>query len=249
MSQLTYAAQTDVGLKRNNNQDAFACYEPYDRALLISKGSLFIVADGMGGHAAGEVASKLAVELIRDAFKQENAYNSSFFLQTSFNNTNTEIYRRGNDIPTLNGMGTTCTAVIIKNNLAEIAHVGDSRAYRVRGLQIEQLTEDHSLVWEMMKNGLISSEEMRKHPKRSVLTQAIGYCKSVKTDFVDPPLTLISGDKLLLCSDGLNEMVTDKIIGEVVSDHEPEKACSKLVNIANSNGGIDNITLIIVKVE
>ena len=248
MYNISYAAKTDVGLKRTHNEDSFACYEP-DGGNLASKGSFFIVADGMGGHAAGEVASKLAVDLMIDAFKAEKNNDVSLFFKNIFTRTNAEIFRKARNTHKLNGMGTTCTALIIKDNRAFIAHVGDSRVYIIRAGKINQLTEDHSLVWEMMKAGIIDKDQMRQHPQRNVITRSMGFELSVETDIITPPPALMSGDKLILCSDGLNGMVSDEVIKNVVSGYEPEKACNKLVKIANLNGGSDNVTLIIVKVE
>lgn len=248
MYQISYAAKTDVGLKRTHNEDSFACYEPDDGSI-DSKGSFFVIADGMGGHAAGEVASKLTVDLMIDVFKAEENNDVSFFLKNIFIRTNAEIFRKARNTHKLNGMGTTCTAMIIKNNQAFIAHVGDSRAYIIREGKINQLTEDHSLVWEMMKAGIIDKDQIKQHPQRNVITRSMGFELSVETDIITPPLELMSGDKLILCSDGLNGMVTDEVINNVASSYKPEKACNELVKIANSNGGSDNVTLIIVKVE
>ena len=249
MYRISYAAQSDVGLKREHNEDSFTCYKPDDNSLLVSKGSLFVVADGMGGHAAGEVASKLAVDLIRKAFETANISDTGLFFRDAFREANATIYRKAGQTPTLSGMGTTCTAVIIKEGLAFIAHVGDSRVYLIREREIEQLTEDHSLVWEMMKGGILKKERMREHPQRNVITQSMGFEASVNADIINPPLELRHGDRLLLCSDGLSGMVTDEEIMEVSSLFEPEEACHKLVDMANSMGGDDNTTLIIVKVE
>lgn len=249
MYEISCAAQSDVGLKREHNEDSFICYKPDDESLLASKGCVFVVADGMGGHAAGEVASKIAVDSIREAFETTDIDDADLFFRTVFPAVNDEIYKKSRHSRTLNGMGTTCTAMIIKEGLAFIAHVGDSRVYLIRGFEIRQLTEDHSLVCEMVKRGIIKKEQMREHPQRNVITRAMGFEKSVNVDIMTPPLALKSGDRLLLCSDGLSGMVTDEEIREVSSRFEPEEACNKLIRMANSMGGDDNVTLIIVKVE
>ncbi len=226
--------KTDKGLVRKENEDAF-CIEK-DLGLLA-------IADGMGGHASGEVASKMAIEILRDSLKKEgeplpDRLNSGVKL------ANKMIYEASRSQSQLNGMGTTLTAVQLDGNRLSIAHVGDSRAYLIRGGVIEQLTDDHTIVSEQVARGMITREEAARSDMRNILSKALGIAPEVDVDMEE--LTVSEGDQLVLCSDGLSELISDdEILSEVQSSNRPDKACDELVNLANQRGGEDNITVIV----
>ncbi len=226
--------KTDKGLVRKENEDQF-CIEK-DLGLLA-------VADGMGGHASGEVASKMAVEILKDCLKKEgepfpDRLNSGVKL------ANKMIYEAAQSQPQLKGMGTTITAVQLNGNRLGIAHVGDSRIYLIRGGVIEQITDDHTIVFEQVARGLMTREEAARSEMRNILSRALGIAPEVDVDIEE--LTVSEGDKLVLCSDGLSELVSDnEMLSEVQSSKSPEKVCDELVNLANQRGGDDNITVIV----
>ena len=227
--------KTDKGLVRKENEDAF-CIEK-DLGLLA-------IADGMGGHASGEVASKMAIEILRNSLKKEgepvpDRLNSGVKL------ANKMIYEASRSQSQLNGMGTTLTAVQLDGKRLSIAHVGDSRAYLIRGGVIEQLTDDHTIVFEQMARGMIiTREEAARSDMRNILSKALGIAPEVDVDMEE--LTVSEGDQLVLCSDGLSELISDdEILAEVRSSKRPELACNELVNLANQRGGEDNLTVIV----
>ncbi len=243
--------QTDPGMKRSKNEDSFGI----DQQL-----GLFVVADGMGGHAAGEIASKMAIDVITDYVKRTVATNEPYL--TGFNS---RYSRTGNRLCSAvilanqlisdsatnrqdwQGMGTTLVAAWLPDPnvpLLSIAHVGDSRAYLLRYGELKQLTTDHSLVEEQIKSGLISKEEAASSSIRNMITRALGFRERVSADVTETELE--SGDKLLLCSDGLNTMLTDNQICAILKlTGSLENTCQQLISAANAKGGKDNITVII----
>lgn len=242
---------TDVGIKRNKNEDSFGI----DHNL-----GLFVVADGMGGHAAGEVASKMAIDVIMDYIQRTVATDEPYL--TGFNN---RFSRTGNRLSSAvilanqlisdtatnseewQGMGTTLVAAWMPDPdspVLSIAHVGDSRAYRLRFGELTQLTTDHSLVEEQIQNGLISREEAYTSSFRNMITRALGFRERVNIDIIETEME--PGDKLLLCSDGLNGMLTDEQIQIILKlTSGLEDTCEQLISAANARGGKDNITVII----
>ena len=232
---LRAAAATDVGNIRENNQDD----------LLIVEDSLFVVADGMGGHVAGEVASREAVEAMESAFATPA---SSDDLRQAVRTANGAVWKRGADNPSYRGMGTTVTAVaVVDGDQLAVANVGDSRTYLLRDDELHQLTQDHSFVQEAVRSGQLTRAQAESHPRRSQLTRALGVSDDVDVDVevVEP----LSGDRLLLCSDGLWDEVGDELIAMVLSGRkDPEDAASELVRWAKEAGGRDNITVIVVDV-
>lgn len=237
---LRAAAATDVGNIRDNNQDD----------LLIVDGSLFVVADGMGGHVAGEVASREAVEAMQAAFTSPASPSSASEddLRQAVRTANGAVWKRGADEPSYRGMGTTVTAVaVIDGDRLAVANVGDSRTYLLRDDNLHQLTDDHSFVQEAVRSGQLTRNQAESHPRRSQLTRALGVSDDVDVDVqtIDP----LSGDRLLLCSDGLWDEVGDELIAMVLSGRDdPEEAASELVRWAKEAGGRDNITVIVVDV-
>lgn len=232
---LRAAAASDVGRLRENNQDD----------LLIVDDALFVVADGMGGHVAGEVASREAVDAMRNAYAVPGSMGD---VRQAVRLANGAVWQRGDEDPSYRGMGTTVTAVaVVEGGRLAVANVGDSRTYLLRDDELVQLTKDHSFVQEAVRSGQLTRAQAESHPRRSQLTRALGVGDDVEVD-VDllEPLT---GDRLLLCSDGLWDEVGDELIARVLTNHaDPGDAASQLVMWANEAGGRDNITVIVVDV-
>ena len=222
-------AATDIGQVREGNEDSYLVVEP-----------LYAVADGMGGHRGGEVASSLALETVQGMFERREGS-----LVDQVERANRAVFDRSQNDRTVSGMGTTLTAVLVDGNRVHLVHVGDSRAYLLRGGELTQLTEDHTLVHRMVMEGEISQEEAETHPHRSILTRALGVDQSVQVDEGD--VEVAAGDRLLLCTDGLTGMVPEGQIREILVDAaDPQETVERLVGLANRAGGIDNITAVIL---
>lgn len=243
---------TDVGCRRESNEDSGRYVKPNDPELLSTKGVLVIVADGMGGHAAGEVASRMAVEVISRTYYDDVALlkaDAPIALKRAFEKANRAIYEQSRKEKTLKGMGTTCTALALQNSSAFSAHVGDSRLYLVRNGEIYQQTEDHSAVMQMVKRGLLSVEEARRHPDKNVILRAMGRHPDVEVATWEEPLSVREGDQFLLCSDGLHDLVGDGEMKQAALENDPQAACESLIALAKKRGGHDNITVGIVQVK
>jgi protein phosphatase len=224
-----HAAQTDVGREREGNEDSFLAEPP-----------LFVVADGMGGAEAGEVASRIAVDTLADVRDAEA-------LAGAVAAANTRIHRLASEDRSLTGMGTTVTAAWVGGDAVTIAHVGDSRAYRLRDGVLEQLTEDHSLVGGLVRMGSITPAEAETHPQRSVILRAVGVEEQVEVDVHDHEHA--AGDVYLLCSDGLTGMVRDEVVEETLAlDASLDAVAAMLVELANASGGHDNITAVLFRI-
>jgi len=254
---VTSAGLTDVGRKRTSNEDSFAISEQHN---------LFVVADGMGGHAAGEVASRLAVESIERHIsgsdpRKEPTYPASFRFPRDQEATlaiparrvlnairlaNQEIVRSVRKNRSHRGMGTTVVIAYLHGPRAFIGSVGDSRAYLVRDGALLQLTSDHTFVNEQVRAGTLTPQEARKHPARNILTRAVGSQEDVEADILEQELK--AGDRLLLCSDGLTTMVEDAQILETLRARtdDPAVSCRALVDLANAKGGDDNVTVVLI---
>lgn len=232
-------AESDIGRRRLNNEDAFF----HDQDL-----GLFIIADGMGGHRGGERASKIAVEITQCVFKDKRKQNLSIHdaLECAFLEAAKAVYKTSITDINLRGMGTTLSALAISDTEAAIAHIGDSRIYCFREHLLHQLTTDHSLVNEQVQAGILSVEQARTSSFRNVITRAIGHHEIIKADYFSISLNL--NDVFLLCTDGLNSMLFDCDIKDILSHLEPEQALKKLITDANLYGGEDNITAILIKV-
>lgn len=237
--------QTDVGCVREVNEDCVLFVQPGDPDVVARKGLLVLVADGMGGHSAGEVASRKAVDVISRVYYEQDGDPQSA-LKKAFNQASREIFEMSQADDSLRGMGTTCTALVLKNGSALAAHVGDSRLYLIRNGAIYAMTEDHSQVMEMVKRGLISLEQARHHPDKNVILRAIGSRAEVEVSTWDELLPAREGDRFLLCSDGLYDLVEDEEIRRAVEDGEPAAACEKLIALAKERGGHDNISVGVV---
>jgi PPM family protein phosphatase len=230
-------AESDIGRKRKRNEDA--CYHNDNLGL-------FIVADGMGGHRGGEQASKVAVSTACATYRDQKAkkFSTAFCLEQAFNKAAQKVYQDSMTNSDLRKMGTTLSALAIEKNRGYIAHIGDSRIYRVRDSQIKQLTSDHSLVNEQVQAGIMSQEEARISSLRNIITRAIGHSESICADHFS--FFIAPGDIFLLCTDGLNNMLLDSEILTIISNFPSNKAIRQLILEANRKGGEDNITVILV---
>jgi protein phosphatase len=241
-----FAALTDVGVKRSHNQDACSAQPAADATGYAAQGHVFVVADGMGGHAVGEKASAKAVRDIPFLFLKHVHDGVLPALRRAFEETNTGIYTVGQENPEFRGLGTTSTALILRPEGAWIGHVGDSRAYRIRDGIAEQLTFDHSWVWEIARRQGVDPDELGDF-KKNVIIRSLGPDPEVEVD-IEGPHPVQTGDAFLLCSDGLTGVVPPEEIGPVVTVLPPDEAARLLVNLANLRGGPDNITVLIVHV-
>ncbi len=244
---VTLGMKTDLGRVRENNEDKGDWLEPEDPKIVVSRGYLYAVADGMGGHSAGQIASELALKTLFRVYYASTEGPPDQALLQAFHTANEIVYQSARQIPGREGMGTTLVALALVGNRGWVCNVGDSRAYRLRAGQIEQLSEDHSWVAEQVRRGGLTPEEALLSPYRNVLSQAIGA-----TPKVDPflsELELKPGDHFLLCSDGLTSVVTDEEILSMVLEEAPSVACSQLIDLANERGGPDNITVLIVRID
>lgn len=225
-------AATDTGRVREHNEDSYLAAAP-----------LFAVADGMGGHQGGEVASRLALETIDELRARDDVA-----LPQAVREANRAVLDQAARDRGLTGMGTTLTALVLKGDGIDLAHVGDSRAYLLRDGELQQLTEDHTLVHRMVMEGKLTEEEAKIHPHRSILTRALGVESDVEVD--GATVQVLPGDRVLLCSDGLTSMVTDERIHEVLAtEDDPQEASAVLVRAANEAGGQDNVTVMILDFE
>jgi protein phosphatase len=227
--------RSDVGKVREGNEDSYFVEAP-----------LFAVADGMGGHVAGDVASATAVDVIKER-AADVSLDQPETLSTLLRQANRAIFQKARSDATLKGMGTTCTLVLIEGDKAEFAHVGDSRAYLFRDGELTQLTEDHTLVDRMVREGRLRREEAQHHPQRSIITRALGVDADVEVDL--KPLELSVGDRIVLNSDGLTSMIDDDRLREALaSESDPQGAADRLVDLANEAGGEDNITVVVIDI-
>ena len=235
---------TDVGQKRTVNQDfVFTSETPVGNLP-----NLFVVADGMGGHKAGDFASSYAVEVLLSTIREDENSNPVKIIRAAIETANTQLLREASDNEAMSGMGTTMVLVTIVGHYAYVANVGDSRLYLIDENKISQITKDHSLVEEMVRMGEISRDDARNHPDKNIITRALGAGRDVDVDFFDVRMT--PGDILLLCSDGLSNMVPDEDIRQVILTSETlEEAGRRLVSMANDNGGRDNIAVVLVEPE
>jgi len=248
---ISASGQTDVGQRRDHNEDSF----------LVDEGmGLFIVADGMGGHAGGGTASRLAVETIQSTVREARQREPELFgaptgledsplpdvLREAVEAACTRIFQTAQGSPDLAGMGTTVTAALVDGRTAFIAHVGDSRCYLLRGSRIYQVSEDHSLVNEQLKAGAISADEARHSRFRNIITRSVGFEQQVQVDLMG--IELEANDALLICCDGLSNLVDDAEILRAVEESPLETTPARLIELANDRGGDDNITVVVIRV-
>jgi serine/threonine protein phosphatase PrpC len=245
---LQHAEVSDIGLRRMTNQDAYAVVLAGDREAWQRSGHLFVVADGMGAHAAGELASEMAVSGIAHRYPKYQDLSPPEALHRAIQETNAEVHQRGQANVDFHNMGTTTSVLALLPQGALVAHVGDSRIYRVRGRVLEQLTFDHSLVWELREHGQFDQHsDFASVVPKNIITRSLGPNPTVQTDF-EGPFPLEVGDTFLLCSDGLTGLVPDEEIGPILASLPPAEAAQALTDLANLRGGHDNITVLVVRI-
>lgn len=240
---------SDVGCCREANQDQIKYVKPADPPVLKDKGVLAIVADGMGGHRGGEFASQMAVDIIHQRYYVQAQQDPPKSLKEAFMEANTSIYQRSVETPALSGMGTTATALVVLSNRMYLAHVGDSRLYRLRDGKLECLTEDHTMVMEMLKRGLITPEQARHHPDRYIVTRALGTHPDVEVFSPEVAIPIQNDDYYVLCTDGLHDLVADEEITSTVTMRSPQDGCGELTALAKKRGGPDNISVGILAIR
>lgn len=227
-----------IGMKRTNNEDAIYVNE---------QNHLYLVADGMGGCNAGEVASNTAISAFVEAMEQSQATEILDKMMESILDCNRKVFEKSKQKAEYTDMGTTLVAAVIENNKIFVVHVGDSRAYIFRQNNLRQITTDHSYVMELVKSGSITREEAERHPKKNIITRAVGIRDDVEADIIIEDI--LEGDKVLLCTDGLSNMVSkNEIIEILVQTYPTEEKVQKLVHLANEKGGLDNISLILIEI-
>lgn len=245
--ELSIGCKTDLGRVRENNEDKLEFYVPDDPATLASRGCIFVVCDGMGGHAAGQIASELAAKTFIDVYLHHPSTEVASGLSAAVKAANRFVLDVARAIPSRRGMGTTLSALILTQYGGFTVQVGDSRIYRLREGILEQLTHDHAWVDEAIRRGELPAEAAHDHPHKHVLTRAVGTDASVEPDIEE--LDVQPGDIFLLCSDGLTNHVPDATIEEVLSRCGPGEAAWKLVGKALFDGGSDNCTVLVVRVD
>ncbi|NIP30446.1 MAG: Stp1/IreP family PP2C-type Ser/Thr phosphatase [Candidatus Dadabacteria bacterium] len=245
MNFITYSL-SDIGKIRERNEDSFL--EKTITSQYEKKGVLLVVADGMGGHKAGDVASKTLVSIFDNCSNQAEQTNYQSFLEDLILQANQKIIDLANSNLDYNGMGTTCTAMVIADDKSYIGHVGDSRAYLVRKNEVKQLTKDHTVAEQMHQMGMITKEQAINSPRRNMLLKAVGIHHDLEVDILEP-ISILNEDIFILCSDGLIEYVDEDEIMSLATLYEPQKACEIMVSTANKRGGKDNITVQITKIN
>jgi serine/threonine protein phosphatase PrpC len=242
------ACLSDVGCQRDNNEDSYLYWEPVADDEFQQKGRLAVIADGMGGYEGGLEASRLAVETIREVYEKVVQDDPRAALFEAFAEAHRRIQSYAMRHPELHGMGTTCTALVVRGRQLYFAHVGDSRLYLVRGAQISRLTRDHSYVGRLVESGIVRAEDAEKHPQRHILTAALGAGTEVAVDGDEHGMALQDGDHLLLCTDGLWGVVTEEELETEAGKNAPADCCAALVKLALERGGPDNITVQVLRV-
>lgn len=246
---VTVAKLTHPGLVRPNNEDVVACVVPTEGGGAAARGVLALVADGMGGHAAGEVAAAIAADTILRLYSEyEREGSPDGVLRAAFAAANEAIWRRGRADPACAGMGTTCTALALHEDAAFLAHIGDSRAYLLRAGRLQQISEDHSLVAQLVRDGALTPEQATRSPQRHVILRALGIEPAAEPTVWSQGLPLRPGDVFVLCSDGLTDLIDDTTIGAIVGRLTPSEACEVLIDAALAAGGIDNVSVAVLAI-
>jgi protein phosphatase len=234
-----------VGRQRPGNEDYHGFWSPDDPAIRERLGVLLVVADGMGGSQSGEVASRMAVETVIRVVSESDGEDIPATLRHAIAEANREVHEASLEHAERNGMGTTCTAVLIRGDVAWVGHVGDSRAYLVRGGRIRQLTSDHTLVAQLVQRHEITRQQARRDPRRNIVTRSIGPQPEVDPEVFQADVPLRTGDALLLCSDGLHGYFNDSELADMISSEDPSVVVRELIAEANDRGGADNITALL----
>lgn len=239
--------RSDLGNIRLNNEDMGMYYRIADENIIREKGYLLVVADGMGGHQAGEVASRMATEILSQEYFKNGNGNIEKNLHKAFELANKKIYDMSSSNAAYHGMGTTCTALIVAEQTIYYAHVGDSRAYMFKNNSISRITEDHTYVQELVKKGEITAKEAETHPKRNILTNAMGTKPSLRIDTGKFNISFEKNDRLLLCSDGLYDYLKDEELSEILKTKTLQEAAEYMIQEAKKRGGHDNITVVLAE--
>lgn len=239
-------ALTDVGCVRTENQDRVLLVNPARGQRGSELGVLAIVADGVGGHNSGATASQLAVETFSSYYHGHGLEDPLVLLTESAERANTALFERARTDPGLQGMGTTLTVVLLREDRAYVAHVGDSRAYRIRAGCIRQISEDHTVVAELARGGVIAADEVATHPDKNLITRAVGTKFEVAVDTIAEADAVVPGDVFVLCSDGLHDLVSAEEIGAVATGVDPYHACRQLIGLARQRSGHDNISVCVL---
>ncbi len=245
-ARLLLGAKTDLGRVRENNEDKFEFYIPSDPRVLAWRGIVLAVSDGMGGHAAGQIASELALKTFIESYYASGRAPVEMALRDAVAAADRAVHLAAS-VEGREGMGCTLTAGVVRGDTLYVAHVGDSRLYLLRDGALRQLTDDHSWVGEQVRRGALTEEEAEASPFRNVITRAIGTTGSVEPDILKEEVR--AGDSLLLCSDGLSGVVRREQMEAVTAAHGPSEACAQLVRLALDGGGPDNVTVLIARVE
>ena len=243
---LDICLQTDLGVVRRNNEDRCAYRRPKDPAVAAAKGTLVIVADGMGGASAGEVASEMAIRIVPETYYR-SPKPPALALKEAVEYASSEIYRTAQSNPALRGMGTTCVAMVVILPEVFVAYVGDSRLYLLRDGKLYQLTEDHTVVFEMVRKGLLTREQARHHEDRNVLSLSMGGRAEIAASYWENPMAARAGDRFLLCSDGLHDL-GEAELQTIMAGSPARRAVPRLIEAARRKGGHDNITAALVHV-
>lgn len=242
-----YASLSDVGMRRQNNEDSLCIQVSQNEEEFLRRGHLMMVADGMGGHAVGELASQIAVETVPHTYFKSPIADPRISLQAAVTAANAAIHEKGEQNRDFQRMGTTCTVLTLSSRGAILAHVGDSRCYRIRRDRIDQLTFDHSLEWEMRRRDVKAAEKIDFSNHRNIILRSLGPESTVQVD-LEGPFVVLPGDAFLLCTDGLSNQLESDELGAIVRELSASQACRLLIHLANLRGGPDNSTVIIAKV-
>jgi len=245
-SSIEYSELSDIGRRRSNNQDSKEVLPPSNSQQYRQRGWLFLVADGMGAHAAGEMASAMAAQRVPLVYEKHASRSPPYSLRFAIEEVNREINTKGENNPDFRGMGTTCTTLAIVPRGAIVGHVGDSRCYRIRGTKVEQISRDHSLVWELESAGGMTREQANQSAPKNIITRSMGPHPKVDVD-LEGPLPVELSDTFVLCSDGLSGQVSDEEIGLLASLLTPKMATRALVGLTLVRGSPDNVTVIVAR--
>ena len=243
------ALVTDAGKVRNLNEDSIFFVASQTGSAGEDLGALAVVADGMGGHFAGDVASSMATQCIRSNYFGSTDISPSEALKKAFSSANNLILEHANNHPECAGMGTTCTAIAIKDDVMWLAHIGDSRAYLCRNKRLEKISDDQTLQAKMLREGLITQAEIEQGMHAHVILQALGTRQDIEPTIPDEGISLAEGDQIIICSDGLTDLIDDDEIEEIVVSNNYQKACQSLLEQALARGGHDNISIGVLLIE
>ncbi len=238
---------SDRGVKRDHNEDAWSAPQALAPEMITAKGWLFVVADGVGGHQAGDVASAMAVEIIQQLYYDDPSPDVAASLRAAIRAASEKIYEEARARPARRGMSTTATAVVLRGEKLTVANVGDSRTYLIRQGRARQITDDHTWVEEQVQGGIITREEAQRHPHRNIITRSLGNNRKPEIDIFEEDAE--PGDRVLLCSDGLSNIVSDEEIGGIVNQSETAKAAvNELIQLVIQRGAPDNVTAVLINI-